>query len=207
MVEILHPTIAEKLINIHALKINTQDPFIWSSGIESPIYCDNRLTMSYPEVRRLIAKAFAWKIDRNKIDVIAGCATAGIPHAAFVSEQLNLPMIYVRSKPKGHGLENMIEGHVNEGGRVVVIEDLISTGQSAIKAAQALRDQGFHVEKVLSIFTYGLKEAKDNFEQVALKYESLVTFDDVVSVLVKQGELTEREQEGLLNWRNALILK
>ncbi|WP_017186646.1 orotate phosphoribosyltransferase [Alkalibacillus haloalkaliphilus] len=206
MVIISRQTIAQRLIDINALKVNVQEPFTWSSGIQSPVYCDNRLTMSYPDVRQTIANAFVNETKDLDVDVIAGCATAGIPHAAFVSDQLNLPMVYVRSKPKGHGLENMIEGKVDQCERVVVIEDLISTGTSAIKAAEALKEQGCHVVKVLSIFSYGLNEAEDNFKEAGFEYESLVTFEDVASLLTTNGNITEAEREQVLNWRDDLVL-
>ncbi|MET3682077.1 orotate phosphoribosyltransferase [Alkalibacillus flavidus] len=199
--------IAEQLIDIGALQINMDQPFTWSSGITSPVYCDNRLTMSYPQVRRQIAKQFADQIDPSHVDVIAGCATAGIPHAAFTAESLHLPMIYVRSKPKGHGLENMIEGHVEAGDRVVVIEDLISTGQSALNVVQALKDKGCEVVHVLSIFTYGLDEAEKQFKKSGMIYKSLATFDEVASLLKGKGELSQGEYDALHQWRDHLVLK
>src|SRR5699024_6613252 len=132
--------------------------FTWTSGIESPIYCDNRLTMSYPSIRKKITAAFVEKLEQFNIkpDVIAGCATAGIPHAAWLADALDLPMVYVRSKPKGHGKGNQIEGKVERGQKAVVIEDLISTGGSSLESAKVLRDSGLEVSHVLAIFTYGL---------------------------------------------------
>ncbi|WP_188205750.1 orotate phosphoribosyltransferase [Alkalibacillus aidingensis] len=206
MVLILRQRIADKLIEIGAVKIDTADPFIWSSGIQSPIYCDNRLTMSYPEIRNMIAQAFIKEMDHEQVDIVAGCATAGIPHAAFISQQLDLPMIYVRSKPKEHGLNNLIEGSFRKGDRVVVIEDLVSTGQSAIQVANALKNEGCHVEKVFSIFTYGLSCAKDNFVDANLTHESLVTFDDIIGQLVERNDIAKSEQDNLLAWRDDLVL-
>ncbi|NIK10726.1 orotate phosphoribosyltransferase [Alkalibacillus almallahensis] len=199
-------TIAEQLIQIEAIKINMNERFTWSSGITSPVYCDNRLTMSYPQVRRQIAGQLANQIDRSQVDVIAGCATAGIPHAAFTAELLDLPMIYVRSKPKGHGLENMIEGRVDSGDRVVVIEDLISTGQSATKVVEALREKGCEVLYVLSIFTYGLDVAEEQFNQKGIINTSLVTFDEIANLLRDKGEINQNEYNALLEWRDNLIL-
>ncbi|TGB04977.1 orotate phosphoribosyltransferase [Halobacillus salinus] len=184
------------LIAIEAVKVETEDYFTWTSGVRSPIYCDNRLTMSYPEIRRNIADAFVEKIDGD-IDVIAGCATAGIPHAAWVAERLDLPMVYVRSSAKKHGKGNQIEGAVRNGDRAIVIEDLISTGKSSIQAAEALREAGVEVVEVLSIFTYGLDAADKAFEDAGLNYRSLATYLELMDEL----ELTEEEYLRMKEWR------
>ena len=168
--------IAEKLLSIHAVALKPNEPFTWTSGLRSPIYCDNRLTLSYPEVRREIAKGLQSLIQENYpgAEIIAGTATAGIPHAAWVSELLNLPMCYVRSSAKGHGKGNQIEGKVEKGQKVVVVEDLISTGGSVITAVQALREAGCEVLGVVSIFTYGLEKGKEAFAQEEISVNRLL---------------------------------
>lgn len=202
----LNLEIASDLLSIKAVQINTKVYFTWTSGIKSPIYCDNRLTMSYPSVRNKIVKAFAEKIENmsEKPDVIAGCATAGIPHAAWLADELNLPMVYVRSAPKGHGKGNQIEGHIQPGQRVVVIEDLISTGGSAIEAAQALQEVGAKVIDVLAIFTYGLEKADEQFSNAKLSYETITNYDELLTVLQTDGQITNEEKENLKIWRNRL---
>lgn len=184
------------LIAIEAVKIETKEFFTWTSGVRSPIYCDNRLTMSYPEIRRRIANAFVERIGDN-VDVIAGCATAGIPHAAWIADILDLPMVYVRSSAKKHGKGNKIEGVVKSGQRAVVIEDLISTGKSSIQAAEALEEVGVEVVEVLSIFTYGLDAADVAFQEAKLAYRSLATYDELVEELELDGEQLARMKE----WR------
>lgn len=197
--------IAEKLLTINAVALKPNEPFTWTSGLRSPIYCDNRLTLSYPEVRREIAKGLQSIIlDKYpSADVIAGTATAGIPHAAWVSELLNLPMCYVRSSAKGHGKGNQIEGNVEKGQKVVVVEDLISTGGSVITAVQALREAGCEVLGVVSIFTYGLDKGKEAFAQEDIKSESLTDFTNLVEVAIEKGYISKNDQESLLSWSNA----
>ena len=195
-------SIAEKLLDINAVALKPNDPFTWTSGLRSPIYCDNRLTLSYPAVRREIARGLQKLIIENfpGAEVIAGTATAGIPHAAWVSEILDLPMCYVRSKAKGHGKGNQIEGKVEEGQKVVVVEDLISTGGSVITAVQALREAGCEVLGVVSIFTYGLAKGKEMFAQEEIKSESLTDFAALVEVAIKKGYISENDQDSLLAW-------
>ncbi|MEH6992060.1 orotate phosphoribosyltransferase, partial [Neobacillus drentensis] len=166
------------------------------------IYCDNRLTLSYPEVRKEIAQGLQSIIlgKFSDADVIAGTATAGIPHAAWVSELLNLPMCYVRSKAKGHGKGNQIEGKVETGQKVVVVEDLISTGGSVITAVQALREAGCEVLGVVSIFTYGLEKGMEAFAQEEIKSESLTDFANLVEVAIEKGYISKDDQESLLSW-------
>jgi orotate phosphoribosyltransferase len=197
--------IAEKLLSIHAVALKPNEPFTWTSGIRSPIYCDNRLTLSYPEVRREIAQGLQTIILEKYPDaeVIAGTATAGIPHAAWVSELLNLPMCYVRSKAKGHGKGNQIEGKVEQGQKVVVVEDLISTGGSVITAVQALREAGCEILGVVSIFTYGLEKGKDAFAHEEIKSESLTDFANLVEVAIEKGYISQNDQESLLSWSKA----
>lgn len=194
--------IAQRLLEINAVALKPNDPFTWTSGLRSPIYCDNRLTLSYPEVRREIASGLKKLIVENFSDaeVIAGTATAGIPHAAWVSELLDLPMCYVRSKPKGHGKGNQIEGKAEEGQKVVVVEDLISTGGSVITAVQALREAGCEVLGVVSIFTYGLEKGKELLKQADIKSESLTDFPTLVEVAIKREYISENDKENLLSW-------
>ncbi|HLR74890.1 MAG TPA: orotate phosphoribosyltransferase [Virgibacillus sp.] len=202
----MNKKIAQDLLYIKAVQINTTNYFTWTSGLKSPIYCDNRLTMSYPHVRQNITKAFIQQLQTmdEKPDVIAGCATAGIPHAAWLADELNLPMVYVRSKPKEHGKGNQIEGYVEKGDRVIVIEDLISTGGSSIAAAQALQEEGAHVTHVLAIFTYGLEKAKQNFQQAKLQCHTITTFDDVLDVLSRDAKISSTEKQTLKTWRHKL---
>ncbi|NWQ43883.1 orotate phosphoribosyltransferase [Bacillus sp. EB106-08-02-XG196] len=194
--------IAEKLLTINAVALKPNEPFTWTSGLRSPIYCDNRLTLSYPEVRKEIAQGLQSIIleKYSDADVIAGTATAGIPHAAWVSELLNLPMCYVRSKAKGHGKGNQIEGKVEAGQKVVVVEDLISTGGSVITAVQALREAGCEVLGVVSIFTYGLEKGREAFAQEEIKSESLTDFVNLVEVAIEKGYISKDDQESLLSW-------
>lgn len=194
--------IAEKLLTINAVALKPNEPFTWTSGLRSPIYCDNRLTLSYPEVRKEIAQGLQSIIleKYSDADVIAGTATAGIPHAAWVSELLNLPMCYVRSKAKGHGKGNQIEGKVEAGQKVVVVEDLISTGGSVITAVQALREAGCEVLGVVSIFTYGLEKGREAFAQEEIKSESLTDFVNLVEVAIDKGYISKDDQESLLSW-------
>ncbi|MFZ0475359.1 MAG: orotate phosphoribosyltransferase [Halobacillus sp.] len=193
----------QDLLKIEAVKIEVEDMFTWTSGLRSPIYCDNRLTMSYPEIRRHVADGFVKLIKELEpdVDVIAGCATAGIPHAAWVAERMDLPMVYVRSSPKKHGKGNQIEGHIEKGQRAVVIEDLISTGKSSIESAQALRTAGVEVETILSIFTYNLERANEAFQKSQLSYQSLASFDQLLLQLIQQGQLKEKEVQLLNEWK------
>lgn len=200
--------IAKDLLDIKAVQIKTQEEqfFTWTSGIRSPIYCDNRLTMSYPEVRKKITRAFVAKIKKlaTKPDVIAGCATAGIPHAAWIANELDLPMVYVRSKPKGHGKGNQIEGKVEHGQKVIVIEDLISTGGSSLEAARVLEEAGLDVLAVFAIFTYGLEISNRRFQAANIPFDTITSFDYLLGVLVQNNDLTEEDKIKLLTWRNEL---
>lgn len=202
----LNLEIAKDLLQIKAVQIKTKQYFTWTSGIKSPIYCDNRLTMSYPALRKKIVQVFIKQIKNMDVqpDVIAGCATAGIPHAAWIAEELNLPMVYVRSKPKGHGKGNQIEGLIRKGDKVVVIEDLISTGGSSIEAAKVLMGEGANVLGVLAIFTYGLNESKEQFKKVNLPFYAITSFDSLINVLVDDGEITTEQKDQLIQWRNEL---
>lgn len=198
--------VTKELLAIEAVQLNVDTYFTWTSGLKSPIYCDNRLTMSYPDVRKKIVKAFADMVADSdaKPGVIAGCATAGIPHAAWLAEALDLPMVYVRSKPKGHGKGNQIEGAPVEGKKVLVIEDLISTGGSSIQAAQALQQEGAEIIAVYSIFTYGLPRAQKAFKEAGFTYQSITGFDQLLELLIMENKLSEKEKETVLAWRSEL---
>ena len=195
--------IAEQLLDIKAVFLQPNNPFTWSSGMKSPIYCDNRLTMSYPAVRKEIARGLAELIQENfpNANVIAGTATAGIPHAAWVSEILNLPMVYVRSSAKGHGKGNQIEGIVQEGAKIVVVEDLISTGGSSIKCVRALREAGCIVLGVVSIFTYELDKARAAFMEEDVPYFSLTDFTTLTEVAKEKQYILEEELASLRQWK------
>lgn len=198
--------ITNDLLQIGAIQIRTENYFTWTSGIKSPIYCDNRLTMSFPQVRKQIVQAFVNKLASLdwKPDCVAGCATAGIPHAAWLAEALDVPMVYVRSSPKGHGKGNQIEGIVQQGQKVVVIEDLISTGGSAIQVAEVLREAGADVLGVLAIFSYGLQRAKDQFEQSNILFDTITEYDFLLEMLEKEEKITEAEKTELKAWRDLL---
>ncbi|PAD37269.1 orotate phosphoribosyltransferase [Terribacillus saccharophilus] len=197
--------IAEALLSIDAIQIDPAKSFVWASGIHSPIYCDNRLTLGHPEVRTAIARQFQKKLaELPETDIIAGCATGGIPHAAWLADKADLPMIYVRSSKKGHGKGNQIEGADVSGKHVVVIEDLISTGGSVINTIQALQEAGAIVTKVLAIFSYNLKKADDNFAAIDVPFETLTNFDSLVDILVEKETITSQEKQELLDWRNTL---
>jgi orotate phosphoribosyltransferase len=195
--------IAEKLLEIDAVALRPDEPFTWTSGIKSPIYCDNRMTMSYPEVRRTIYKAFAALIREQypEAEVIAGTATAGIPHAAWVAEELNLPMVYVRSKPKGHGKGNQIEGKMTEGQKVIVIEDLISTGGSSIEAANAVKEAGGDVRGVLAIFSYQFPMAEEAFAKAGFPFQTLSNYTALLEVAQEKGTVRAEQLDALRAWR------
>ncbi len=195
--------IAESLLEIKAVSLSPNNPFTWTSGIHSPIYCDNRLTLSYPEIRRKIAAGLA-EIITNQFpgcDLIAGTATAGIPHAAWVSELLNLPMCYVRSKAKGHGKGNQIEGKAEKGQKVVVVEDLISTGGSVITAVEALREAGCEVLGVVSIFTYELQKGREKMQKADVTVFSLTDYSTLVEVAQEKGYIEPSDWDKLMEWR------
>lgn len=195
--------IARNLLEIEAVALRPNDPFTWTSGLKSPIYCDNRLTMTYPAIRESIADGFVQLIQERypDADVIAGTSTAGIPHAAWVSQKLNLPMSYIRDKAKGHGKQNQIEGRIVPGQKVVVIEDLISTGGSSLKAALAVREAGAEVLAVLAIFTYQFKQAAEAFEAEGIKLETLSNYSALIEEAVQQGKVAASDVAALQAWR------
>lgn len=196
--------IAQSLLEIEAVALRPNDPFTWTSGIKSPIYCDNRLTMTYPEIRDLVAEGFASIIREQYPDteVIAGTSTAGIPHAAWVAQKLNLPMAYIRDKAKGHGKQNQIEGRVLPGQKVVVIEDLISTGGSSLKAALAVREAGAEVSAVLAIFTYEFDAAAAAFAAEQVPLTTLSNYSALIQTAVQMGKVAESDVAALQSWRN-----
>ncbi|WP_059104677.1 orotate phosphoribosyltransferase [Shouchella shacheensis] len=195
--------IANHLLEIGAVSLSPSNPYTWSSGMKSPIYCDNRLTLSYPHVRKEIAAGLVALIREHapEAEVIAGTATAGIPHAALVAEELELPMIYVRGSAKGHGKQNLIEGKIEEGQKVVVMEDLISTGGSSIACAKALREARAVPLLVAAIFSYELEKGKENFKNAELPLQVLTTYQALVTVAKERGTISEKEQAKLTAWR------
>ncbi|UTT41850.1 orotate phosphoribosyltransferase [Exiguobacterium aurantiacum] len=194
--------IAEALLQIEAVTLSPENPYTWSSGMKSPIYCDNRLTLSYPDVRNLIIDALVEVIRPLDADVIAGTATAGIPHATLVADRLGLPLVYVRSSAKGHGKGNRIEGRFEPGARVVVIEDLLSTGSSSIEAAKAIQEAGGEVIKIQAIFSYSLSRLHINLLDSGFTAHALITLMDVLDVAVKKRIISKEEAASLRDWRN-----
>ncbi|MBK4837130.1 orotate phosphoribosyltransferase [Enterococcus faecium] len=196
-------SIAKDLLEIEAVFLNPSNPFTWASGIKSPIYCDNRITMSYPKVRKEIAKGLASKIKEAypEVQVIAGTATAGIPHAAWVAEILDLPMVYIRSKAKDHGKGNQIEGRIFEGQKMVVIEDLISTGGSVLEAAEAAKREGADILGVAAIFTYELPKGKANFEKAEIPLMTLTNYSVMIEAALEDRYIDEQELTLLKEWK------
>lgn len=196
--------VAKGLLSIKAVFFRPDEPFTWASGIKSPVYCDNRLTLTAPEVRTLIENSIADVIKEEypEADVIMGTATAGIAHAAIAAHILGLPMGYVRSGAKDHGRGNQIEGQLNKGDKVVIVEDLISTGGSVIDAATALRNAGAEVLGIVSIFTYGMQKGLDRLAQENLKNISLTNFDVVSEVAVDENYIRPEDRERLIAFRN-----
>jgi len=195
--------IAESLLQIKAIKLQPKNPFTWASGWNSPIYCDNRVTLSHPAIRTYIRQNLSQLIQNEfgSIDMISGVATAGIPQGALVAQDLGLPFTYVRSSAKGHGRQNLIEGEAISGQRVVVIEDLISTGKSSLQAVEALRAVGCNVVGLVSIFTYGLDIATQNFADAKCPYFSLCNYDALIKVAVRNGYVLESDIALLEKWR------
>ena len=192
-----------ELIKINSIKIQTKNPFTWASGWKSPIYFDNRISLSYPNIRSEIKNHLCKIIleKYNDVEVIAGVATAGIPQSSLVADKLKKPLIYVRSKPKAHGMRNMIEGKLEDGKKIVLIEDLISTGGSSIKAVEALREKRSDVLAVLSIFSYGFETSKKNFESVNCISETLFQYNELLSVAVNKKYIDEDDETSLREWR------
>lgn len=195
--------VAEFLLQIKAVKLRPKEPFTWASGIKSPIYCDNRVTLSYPSIRTFIRQAFSSAIQDyfGKPDAIAGVATGGIPQGVLVAQDLGLPFIYVRSEAKAHGMGNQIEGFYEAGQKVVLIEDLISTGGSSLKAVEALRNEGLEVKGLAAIFTYGFEEAVKRFAEAACPFITLTDYDVLVKKALDSKLISESDLESLKAWR------
>ncbi len=195
--------VAQMLLQIEAIKLRANNPFTWSSGWKSPIYCDNRLSLSYPDIRTAIKEGLVQVIRENfaAAEAIAGVATAGIPQGALVAEAMQLPFAYVRPKPKDHGMENLIEGRVSKGQKVVVIEDLVSTGGSSLKAVEALRKEGAHVLGMVSIFNYGFDIATRNFHDADVSLVSLSDFSHLLTIAVENNYISESDLISLKSWR------
>ncbi|EOA3740693.1 orotate phosphoribosyltransferase [Enterococcus hirae] len=199
----IEKNIAKDLLAIEAVFLSPNEPFTWASGLKSPIYCDNRITMSYPKVRKAIAQGLAEKIKQAvpDVEVIAGTATAGIPHAAWVAEILDLPMVYIRSKAKDHGKGNQIEGRIFEGQKMVVIEDLISTGQSVLEATEAAKREGANVLGVAAIFTYELPAGEENFAKAELPLFTLTNYSVLIETALAEKYIDEAELALLKEWK------
>ncbi len=195
--------IISSLISINSIKINLKNPFIWASGWKSPIYCDNRISLSYPKIRDNITAHLVNKITSsfNKIDAIAGVATAGIPQASLVAKALNLPLVYVRSNAKKHGMKNMIEGDLKINSNVLVIEDLISTGGSSLKAIDAIKERKCNILGLVCVFNYSFEISKTNFKSNSIKVISLSNYYDLIEFVKTKKIISSKEIEFLENWR------
>lgn len=197
-------TVAKLLLELNAVSLSPKKPFKYASGILSPVYTDCRVLMAYPRQRSLIRDLYIEAIKQSGVafDVVAGTATAGIPHAAWIADKLSLPMVYVRGKAKDHGKENLMEGIIKKGQKVIVIEDLISTGESAINSVNVIRSAGGEIANVFAIITYGMKIATQNFRENKLNLISLTTFEDVVDIAEHSGKISNKEKEIILEWIN-----
>ncbi|MBD1426339.1 orotate phosphoribosyltransferase [Sphingobacterium arenae] len=195
--------IAESLLQIKAIKLQPKNPFVWASGWKSPIYCDNRVALSYPAIRTYIRQQLSQLIQEEfgTVEMISGVATAGIPQGILVAQDLGLPFTYVRSSAKDHGRQNLIEGEVVSGQRVVVVEDLVSTGKSSLLAVDALREAGCNVVGLVSIFTYGFDQAVQNFADAKCPFFSLCNYDALIKVAVDNGYILESDVALLEKWR------
>lgn len=195
--------IAEFLLQIKAIKLQPSNPFTWASGWKSPIYCDNRITLSYPTIRTYIRQKLSLLIQEQfgTVDCIAGVATAGIPQGALVAQELGLPFIYVRAKAKEHGTGSLIEGEIKEGQRVVLIEDLISTGKSSLQAVQALKDAGCLVAGLAAIFTYGFEQADENFKEAKCPYFTLSNYSALINYAAEHQMIQTSDLKLLEDWR------
>lgn len=194
--------VAEKLLQVQAIRLNPENPFTWASGWRSPIYCDNRKVLSFPYVRDFIKSELCNTVFEKFPDaqLLAGVATAGIAWGAMVADQLKLPYIYVRPKPKEHGLGNQIEGYYEKGKRVVVIEDLVSTGKSSLQVVEVLKAEGLEIEGMVSIFTYGFNTAEESFNKAGLKLFSLTNYPTLIELAIEKGIVSKDQESVLLNW-------
>lgn len=195
--------VARSLLQIKAIKLQPTNPFTWASGVKSPIYCDNRKILSYPDIRSYVKSQLAVSINEKfeKPDVIAGVATGGIAHGALVAEEMGLPFVYIRSNVKAHGLNNMIEGELVQGKKVVVVEDLVSTGGSSLKAVDAIRAENCQVLGMTAIFTYGFDIAKENFEKSDCELVTLSHYDILIQEALNENYIEENDFELLQTWR------
>lgn len=199
----IHLEVTKRLVQINTIKIQLSNPFTWASGWKAPIYCDNRKLLSYPDARTFVRDQFIKIINEKypQAEVIAGVATGAIAIGMLVAQELGLPFIYVRSKPKGHGLENLIEGDLKPDDKVIVIEDLVSTGVSSLKASEAISNFGGEVLGMLAIFTYNFPIAKENFENAAIELTTLSRYKTLLEVALESGDINESELESLNQWR------
>lgn len=195
--------VAEFLLQIKAIKLQPKNPYKWASGWNSPIYCDNRITLSYPNIRTFIRQSYSEAVLEyfGKPDIIAGVATGGLAQGALVAQELGLPFIYVRSEPKAHGMGNQIEGAYEKGQKVVVIEDLISTGGSSVKAIEALQNAGLDVKGLIATFSYGFKVAEDNFQKVNCPFITLTNYDLMIESALKKAYVNESDMQSLKLWK------
>ena len=195
--------LASFLLQIKAIKLNPANPFTWASGLKSPIYCDNRVTLSYPQVRTFIREGFKnMCLDKfGTPDVIAGVATGGIPQGALVEQELGLPYVYVRSEKKSHGMNNQVEGIINSGQSVVIIEDLVSTGKSSLNAVEALREKGAVIKGMLAIFTYGMDIAAENFKKNKCELFTLTNYDALIKKAAEENYIRENDLASLVEWK------
>lgn len=197
----IEQSIAQKLLQIKAIKLSPQNPFTWSSGLKSPIYCDNRTTLAYPHIRNEIKEGLVALTELYPdANHISGVATAGIPHGAILADELDLPFSYIRSKAKSHGRQNQIEGEISEGSKVIVVEDLISTGGSSLHAVEVIRETGAEVLAVIAIFDYQLNKSKSNFNYHNCTYHTLSNYDALLNEAVRSGYLTDEDRTLLESW-------
>lgn len=194
---------AELLLQINAIKLNPKNPFTWASGWQSPIYCDNRLILSFPAIRNYVREEFSKLIEKEygKPDVIAGVATGAIGVGMLVAEYMGLPFVYVRPEPKKHGKQNQVEGFLQKGQNVVVVEDLISTGKSSLMAVQALKDAGAHVKGMVAIFTYGFEQSVENFKNAKVEVKTLSNYENLLNLAVNKNYISEKDLKTLQEWR------
>lgn len=199
----LKKNFASKLLNVKAIKLQPNDPFTWASGWKSPFYCDNRKTLSYPELRNFVKLELVHTILEHfpQAEAVAGVATGAIAQGALVADELNKPFVYVRSKAKDHGMGNLIEGELEKGTKVVVVEDLISTGGSSLKAVAALREAGYEVVGMVASYTYGFPVAAEAFAEAGVQLETLTDYDHVVAEALATGYIAESDVEVLAEWR------
>ncbi len=194
--------IANILLDLKAVTLNVQEPFTYTSGMRGPIYCDNRMMISHPTERTRVTDAFVEVIKKDglKFDVLGGTSTAGIPYAAFLAERLGVPMVYIRGKAKGHGKKKQVEGDLKPGQRVLIVEDLVTTGGSSIDSVTGVRNEGGEVSDVLAIFSYQLPKAVDSYTQAGVTLHALSTFNELIPVAVERGDITQEEAEKALAW-------